>query len=425
MTVGLDVDVATLRSLYDVLILAHGASEDRRLGIPGEDLEGVLGARAFVNWYNGHPDYAADGALTGLLRRTLTEGNGADAVVLGQGNVALDCARILAKPSGDLAATDICQHAVDVLACSRVRTISVVGRRGHGQAAFTIKELRELTRIRGAACVTFPSELRAGLTEFTVKELEASRPRKRLADLVQSLPAAVADPPAPADRQTCSTEEHLQQPEQRRTVALRFLLMPRAVLPDPADPSRVGALRLERTRLEQEAESGRVVAVPTGELVELPCRLVLRSIGYKSLPIPGLPFDPRRAVVPNRAGRVVDSAAPDASPVPGLYCTGWVKRGPTGIIGTNIADARETVASILEDAAGGRLPAPTLPESLSLVNLVKGKFPREVVTWDGYRRIDEYERVRGEAAGKPREKCVDVGEMVRLAAAGGPGGPSS
>ena len=390
---------AQLQSLYDVLILAYGAAQDRRLGIPGEELEGVLGARAFVNWYNGHPDYATDDALTGLLRGLLTEGRGpVDAVVLGQGNVALDCARVLAKRSGDLAGTDICRHALDVLAQSRVGRVSVVGRRGHGQAAFTIKELRELTRIDGATCVADPGELAAGLTEFTVKELEASRPRKRLADLVQSLP-----PAAPV------TDGG------GRTVALRFLLMPRAVLPDPENPKRVGALLLERTRLEQGEAGGRVVAVPTGEEVTLPCRLVLRSIGYESLPIPGVPFDAKRAVVPNRGGRVVASAGPDAAAVPGLYCTGWVKRGPTGIINTNIVDARETVAAILEDAAQGKLPVLAAPASGASLGDVVGGIGREVVTWEGYRRIDAYERARGEAAGKPREKVVDVKELVRLA----------
>jgi NADPH-dependent glutamate synthase beta subunit-like oxidoreductase len=405
-----------LQPLYDVVILAYGASEDRRLGIPGEDLQGVLGARAFVNWYNGHPDYAADkdkgesGGLTALLRAVLTEGGGGKgAVVLGQGNVALDCARVLAKRAEDLAGTDICRHALDVLACSRVGEVSVVGRRGHGQAAFTIKELRELTRIDGAVCVVEPGEIAAGLTDFTVRELEASRPRRRLAELVQSLPARAA---AGVDGQG--------QRQQRTTVALRFLLMPRAVLPDPKDPRRVGGLLLERTRLEQDG-AGRAVAVPTGEEVTLPCRLVLRSIGYKSLPIPGVPFDARRAVVPNRGGRVVASAAADAPLVPGLYCTGWVKRGPTGIINTNIVDARETVAAILEDAAQGRLPAPVAPPTVSVVDLVEGegKGRTGVVTWEGYRRIDAFERAEGEKVGKPREKVVDAGELVRLASGGG------
>lgn len=425
VTVGQDVPFPQLQALYDVLILAYGASEDRRLGIPGEDLRGVLGARAFVNWYNGHPDYSTDEAagvagVAGVVREALTgDDGGGDAVVLGQGNVALDCARILAKRPADLAGTDICRHALEVLGAAGrgVGAVSVVGRRGHGQAAFTIKELRELTRIEGAVCVADPGELAAGLTDFTRWALEASRPRKRLAELVQTLPPLSS---SSSSSSTAAGEEGKER-QRRRIVALRFLLMPRAVLPDPLDPTRVGGLRLERTRLEEEG-GGRVVAVPTGEEVTLPCRLVLRSIGYKSLPIPGVPFDGERSVVPNRGGRVVASAESDAAPVPGLYCTGWVKRGPTGIINTNIVDARETVAAILEDAAEGRLPPPAAvgggPSSL-LDCLVGGKGRGEVVTWEGFRRIDAFERAEGEKAGKPREKVVDVGELVRLAGGAG------
>jgi len=413
--VGQDVGMAELRGFYDVVVLAYGASEDRTLGIPGEDtLEGVIGARTFVNWYNGHPEYAQDEKLTTMLRDILAQ-PGAQAAVLGQGNVALDCARVLAKQPADLASSDICEHALEVLRQSHLTTMSVIGRRGHGQAAFTIKELRELSRIAGATLVVPPEEVAQGLTPFTIAELAQSRPRKRLADLVESLPApsaAAAAAPAAAGR----------------TVALRFLLIPKALLPDPARPHRVGAIVLERARLQQEGgEGGRVVAVGTGEMIEMPCNLVLRSIGYKSQPLEGVPFDNRKAVVPNRQGRVfVDApAAPGAlaaaaaavEVVPGMYCTGWVKRGPTGIINTNIYDARETVASIVEDAGHGKLPTPSSSSSslLDVLAKVGRKKVEEVVTWEGYRKIDAYECEVGATRGKPREKVIDAQELVRIA----------
>ena len=409
VTVGVDVQVSQLRELYDVLVFAYGAAEDRKVGIPGEDeLEGVLSARTFVNWYNGHPEYAQDAKLTALVKEILMQKN-AQVVVLGQGNVALDCARILAKQPKDLATTDICEHALDVLRESHVGKVSVVGRRGHGQAAFTIKELRELSRIEGATCIVHPDEIAAGLTPFTAAELEASRPRKRLADLVQSLPPAAA-----------ATDS---EKEDTRTVALRFLLMPKAILPDPARPSRVGAILMERTRLEEKEAGGRVVAVGTGETVELPCQMVLRSIGYKSLPLEGVPFDTKKSILPNKQGRILTVTDTDTpKPVPGLYCTGWVKRGPTGIINTNIVDARETVAAILEDATQGKLNPNTKTKNLpagGLLDLLAAgqkKRPEEVVTWAGYQKIDAFEGEKGAAKGKPREKVTDTAELLRIGA---------
>ncbi len=401
--VGVDVGMADLAQVYDVLVLAYGAAEDRKLGIPGEDtLEGVVSARTFVNWYNGHPEYATDMALTGMLRDILAQ-PGAQAAVLGQGNVALDCARILAKRPEDLAPTDIGEHALEVLRQSRLGTVSVVGRRGHGQAAFTIKEARELSRIEGATLVVPPDEIAQSLAPFVVEELAQSRPRKRLADLVESLPAPAA---APRDK---------------RTVALRFLLLPKAFLPDPKHPHRLGAIVLERARLEQQPpEGGRVVAVGTGETVELPCHLALRSIGYKSLPMEGAPFDRKRSVLPNRQGRVLVVAEGGAF-VPGLYCTGWVKRGPTGIIATNIVDARETVASIVEDAQQGKLPPLSPSSSASLLEVLAAKGTKrleDVVTWEGFQRINDWETKAGEAKGKVREKVIDAQELVRIASAG-------
>lgn len=399
--VGYDVDVATLRSLYDVLVLAYGASEDRTLGIPGEDtLEGVVSARTFVNWYNGHPDYAQDAKLTGMLGEILAQAS-AQVAVLGQGNVALDCARVLAKRPADLETSDICEHALEVLRESKLAAVSVVGRRGHGQAAFTIKELRELSRIPGARLVVPPEEVAMGLTEFTIAELAQSRPRKRLTDLVASLPGPAVGGQAGEGRE--------------RVVALRFLLLPRAFLPDPRRPRRLGAVVFERARLELDGQGKRVVAVGTGETEELPCQLALRSIGYKSQPVEGLPFDNKKAVVPNRHGRVLEAASEEAVPVPGVYCTGWVKRGPSGIINTNIYDARETVAAIMEDATQGKLPFSSSSSLLEALAQAGRKKPEDVVSWEGYGKIDAWERRHGAARGKPREKVTDSRRLLEIA----------
>jgi len=383
------VPLASLRQAYDVVVLAYGAASDAPLSVPGEDLPGVLSARAFVNWYNGHPAYRDLAVDLSRTRRV---------VIVGQGNVAIDCARILAKRPDDLAGTDVAPHALAALRHSAVEEVVVIGRRGHVQASFTIKEIRELTKIDGCALHISEDELAAGKTPASDAELTDNRPKLRIVELLAKIAAEGAEGAAPVTR----------------AVHLRFLLGPTEIV---ADHGTVAAIQLAHNRLEGDAHRQR--AVPTGTSERLPCQLVLKSVGYRSEPLAGAPFDSRTRTVPNVAGRVVEraegaAAAAATTVVPGLYVSGWLKRGPSGIIGTNITDAKETVACILEDlraaaAAGGGPVAPRPP-------LAALSAP-EVVTWADYQRIDREERARGEGLTppKPREKICSVDELLRVA----------
>lgn len=376
--VGEDVELVDLRKSFDAVLLAYGASSDRELGVPGEDLEGVGGARAFVNWYNGHPDHKNDPWAEALQ-------NTEDVVIVGQGNVAIDCARVLTKTPDELRHTDITSYALDALAASRVRRVHVVGRRGHVQAAFTMKELRELTRLDDAALVAHTHELDAGATEASVEELNKSRAAKKIDALLRDTGKCLhADASGAVPQHGKSKEVHL-----------RFLLSPTGF--QAGEGARVGATVLSRSRLEGPA--GTQSAVATGEEVTLPSQLVLRSIGYRSVTVPGLSFDAQRCVARNSAGRVVGE---DGSPDVGLYVTGWLKRGPSGIIGTNIVCAKGSVKAILDDWEAGALVGAS-SDALA--------WPH-AVDWEGWLRIDAAERAAGEAAGKSREKLSEVEAMI-------------
>src|SRR5690606_22466365 len=309
-----------------------------------------------------------------------------EAIVIGNGNVAIDVARVLAKSVEELAATDIADHALEALSRSAVERITIVGRRGPAEAKFTTKELRELGELANADVEVDPRELELG-------------------------PASAAA--AAADVTTAKNVEVLQgfaaQPKlgKPRTVALRFQLQPVEVLGE----GRVTGMRFERTRLEGEP-GGPVRAVGTGELETLPAQLVLRSVGYTGVALPGLPFDDRRGVVPNDRGRVVDPAT--GAPLPGVYVAGWIKRGASGVSWTNKADAMETVEGLVEDLAAGRL-APTgtpddlAPAAVDALLAARGAEPFDAEDWFA---LDAFEVAAGEAAGRPRVKCVRREEML-------------
>uniref|UniRef100_A0A8C6CE73 NADPH:adrenodoxin oxidoreductase, mitochondrial n=1 Tax=Monodon monoceros TaxID=40151 RepID=A0A8C6CE73_MONMO len=349
VVVGRDVTVQELRDAYHAVVLSYGAEDHRGLEIPGEELPGVLSARAFVGWYNGLPEN----------RKMAPDLSCDTAVVLGQGNVALDVARILLTPPEYLEKTDITEAALGALRQSQVKTVWIVGRRGPLQVAFTIK---------------------------------APRPRKRLMELL--LRAAVEKP---------GVAEAARRAPAPRAWGLRFLRSPQRVLPSP-DGRRVAGIRLAVTRLEGVGEATR--AVPTGDLEDLPCGLVLSSIGYKSCPIdPSVPFDPKLGVIPNMEGRVVD--------VPGLYCSGWVKRGPTGVITTTMTDSFVTGQILLQDLKAGLLPSGPRPGYAAIKALLgsRGVWPVSFSDWE---KLDAEEVSRGQGAGKPREKLLDPQEMLRL-----------
>ncbi|TMW57352.1 hypothetical protein Poli38472_003277 [Pythium oligandrum] len=388
VVVGQDVHLDELKQHYHAVLLAYGASGDRALGIPGEELAGVYGARSFVNWYNGHPSFRD--LNPDLSHETV--------VIFGQGNVAIDCARVLTKSLDELKSTDISQHAIEALSKSKVKKVYVVGRRGSAQAAFTMKEIREITKLPGVACVVDPAELEQSLNAASQQEINEQRAKKRMNELLGKV-----------------AFEYESASQAERQIRLKFLASPVELLADPERPDHVGVVRVEKTRLEGDAN--RQSAKGTGEFEEIPCGLVLRSIGYKSTPINDVPFNAQRHVVTNDQGRVIDS---EQLPVAGLYCAGWLKRGPSGIIGSNIVDARETVACIMEDAKQGKLLTPPAEvatgSALSEVRrLVQMRDPKKaLVSWEDVEHLHAEEEQRGAAVGKPREKITAVDEMLTV-----------
>ncbi|XP_030683694.1 NADPH:adrenodoxin oxidoreductase, mitochondrial isoform X4 [Nomascus leucogenys] len=403
--VGRDVTVPELREAYHAVVLSYGAEDHRALEIPGEELPGVCSARAFVGWYNGLPE-----------NQELEPDLSCDtAVILGQGNVALDVARILLTPPEHLERTDITKAALGVLRQSRVKTVWLVGRRGPLQVAFTIKELREMIQLPGARPILDPADF-LGLQD---KIKEVPRPRKRLTEL---LLRTATEKPGP--------EEAARQASASRAWGLRFFRSPQQVLPSP-DGRRAAGVRLAVTRLEvslmfpkdtpfpglchpacccphspQQGVHEATRAVPTGDMEDLPCGLVLSSIGYKSRPVdPSVPFDSKLGVIPNVEGRVLD--------VPGLYCSGWVKRGPTGVIATTMTDSFLTGQMLLQDLKAGLLPSGPRPGYAAIQALLSSRGVRPV-SFSDWEKLDAEEVARGRGTGKPREKLVDPQEMLRL-----------
>jgi ferredoxin--NADP+ reductase len=360
--VGRDLSHADLTDHYDAVVYAVGAEADRPLAIPGERLPGSWPARAFVAWYNGHPDYAD-------LEFDLSHER---AVVVGNGNVALDVARMLAIEPAILAVTDVADHALDALARSSIREIVVLGRRGPAQASFTNPELRELAELDGVGVVVDPADLPSG---------DPDDPSARRN--VETLRQWAASPPADTPRR----------------IVLRFCCSPVAL----TGTERVEGVELVRNALETHAD-GTVVAVPTDVCESLPCGLVLRSVGYRGVPLPDLPFDERSGTIPNERGRIA----------PGMYCTGWIKRGPSGIIGTNKKDATETVDELLADARAARLPTPA-HSSREAIDALLASRGIEVVDEAGWQRIDAVERSRGEPQGRPRIKLATWDALLAAA----------
>uniref|UniRef100_A0A0E0CJ57 NADPH:adrenodoxin oxidoreductase, mitochondrial n=1 Tax=Oryza meridionalis TaxID=40149 RepID=A0A0E0CJ57_9ORYZ len=356
------------------VVLAYGAESDRSLGIPGEDLRGIHSAREFVWWYNGHPDMCN---LAPDLQSTDS------AVVLGQGNVALDVARILLRCRSELAATDIADYALDALRGSTIRKVYLVGRRGPVQAACTAKELREVLGLKNvhvfikeADLVTLPAD---------EEEIRNSRIKRRVYELLSK--AAIAHK---GNNNNGQKELHFV-----------FFRRPTRFLPSEDD----------------DGVAGKQVAVGTGEFEDLKCGLVLKSIGYKSLPVEGLPFDKYRGIVPNLKGRVLSSESENATVEPGLYVVGWLKRGPTGIVATNLHCAEETVAIILEDDKEGLFMGSSDSKKQGrrgLLEILEQKNIR-FVPFDGWEKIDSKEKVAGELKNKPREKITTWNELLMAA----------
>ena len=377
---GSDVEREELFARYHAVVYAVGTRSDNRLGIAGEDRPGSHAATEFVAWYNGHPDYA-DREFD-LSART--------AVVIGNGNVALDVARMLVLEPDEIAATDTADHAVEGLAKAQVEHVIVLGRRGPAQAAFTNPELLELGELRRCDVVVDPAELE--LDEHSAAWLEQ-------------------DGRAIARKNVAILREYSERPLAGKShrMELRFLRSPLEVLGDGPD-ERVSGLRVVRNRIEPDGRGG-LRAVPTGVQEVIECGLVLRSIGYRGRPLPGVPFDEGRGLIRNDGGRVTTE---DGEPIPGEYAVGWIKRGPSGVIGTNKKDASDTIAKLLEDAQAGRLNEPSEPDRDAVEPWLRPRIPG-LVTWDGWKSIDEHEVAQGEPQGRPRVKLVRVPEMIAVA----------
>jgi ferredoxin/flavodoxin---NADP+ reductase len=361
--VGRDLSHADLRRLYDAVIYAFGAQTDRRLEIPGEELPGSWSATEFVAWYNGHPDY----------QQLSFDLNVERAVVIGNGNVALDVARMLALTPEELAPTDTTDPAIEAIGSSTLREIVVVGRRGPAQASWTTQELKEMGELAGADVSVDPAELEGAAAEDT--------PTQRNLEVLR----------------TFAAREPAGKP-----VVVRFLFFrsPVALHGD----TKVESVELVRNRLEEQ--DGRLVAVATDEHETLAAGLVFRSVGYRGVGLPDLPFDERRGTIANEGGRVVGEAR--------TYCAGWIKRGPTGIIGTNKKDATETVALLLEDIAQGEVTHDegATPEAVEALLAERGV---RAVLYSGWSSIDELERTAGEKLGRPRVKLRTWDELLEAA----------
>ncbi|HEX5567923.1 MAG TPA: FAD-dependent oxidoreductase [Streptomyces sp.] len=375
--VGRDgVGTGELRAIYHAVVYCVGAATDRRLGIPGEDLPGSFSATEFVSWYSAHPDAAAHGFALGVR----------SAVVIGVGNVAVDVARFLARGADELRGTDVPQSALGALAASTVADVHMVGRRGPSRAKFTTKELRELDTLPDAEVVVRRDELALD-PEFAVPE---------------GLPAV-------ARRNAAVLDGWSRRPPlgRARRIRLRFFLRPVAVLDGPEGAVR--AVRFERT-----APDGQGGVVGTGRYEDIPAELVLRSVGYRGVPLPGLPFDRTTGTVPHSAGRVLR----DGTPSPGEYVAGWIKRGPTGVIGTNRPCAKETARSLLADADALLDRKVSAADPLAALRTSLRAVGREPVGWHGWLGIEAAERELGRRLERTRVKIPDWEGLLAAAREG-------
>jgi ferredoxin/flavodoxin---NADP+ reductase len=373
--VGHDIEVEDLERLYHAIVFTVGAETDRRLGIPGEDLPGSHAATAFVGWYNAHPDYCEEQFDLTCER----------AVVIGNGNVATDVARMLALTEEELRATDTADHAIEALAQSRVREIVILGRRGPAQAAFTNPEVKELGEMQDADIIVDPSEVELdGASQAFIESDEADKTTRVNVEMLR--------------------EFSQRQPEGKgKRIVLRFLASPVEIQGN----EKVEKIVIGRNELVDAG--GTLRAKDTGEREELECGLVLRSVGYTGVPIEGVPFDEKRGTILNDGGRVLDSH--DSGHKVGHYAAGWIKRGPSGVIGTNKKDALETIKHLLADVEAGTLLDPASPEPAAVEDLLSDRGVR-YVTFEDWQAIDEAEVGRGEPHGRPRVKFVRIEEML-------------
>ncbi|WP_101948851.1 FAD-dependent oxidoreductase [Mycobacterium sp. 3519A] len=371
IVVGDHVQAAELAERYDAVVYAVGAQADRALGIPGEDLPGSVAAVDFVGWYNAHPHYEE-------MAPDVSSGR---AVVVGNGNVALDVARILVTDPDVLATTDIADHALKSLHDRGVEEVLIVGRRGPLQAPFTTLELRELGDLEGLGDVDVIVDP-ADFADISEADLEAAP--KTVRNNIKVLRGYAERTPKGA----------------KRRIVFRFRTSPIEIKGD----GRVQSIVLGRNELVDD--NGRIVAKDTGEREEIPAQLVVRAVGYKGVPTPGLPFDERSGTIPHTDGRIAGSR--------NEYVVGWIKRGPTGVIGSNKKDSQDTVNTLLADLSGAELADVGDDYAETLVEWLLSRQPK-LITDDHWKLINDYERSAGEPHGRPRVKLTSVAELLRIA----------
>lgn len=373
---GKHISIADLKRHYHHIIYSTGTQSDRRMGIPGEDLSGSHPATQFVAWYNGHPDYRD--CKFDLSQET--------AAVVGVGNVAVDVARILCLTPGELRVTDMADYAIDALCESNIKEVFVLGRRGPSQAAFTNPEAKELGLLPGADVCVLPEEAELDDLSRASLERESDREVEKKVEILQGY--ALRKPTGKAKKLT-----------------VRFLVSPVELIGD--QQGRVSSMQLVRNEL-YETESGTLSARSSDQYEDLPVGLVFRSVGYLGVPIPGVPFNESFGVISNYKGRVIDPES--QHPITGQYTSGWAKRGPTGVVGTNKSDSVETVTCMLEDLQDGI----ALKSSASSVeDLIRQRQP-DYFSYSDWQRLDEIELANGEAAGRPRAKITCVEEMLAV-----------
>ena len=374
---GRHLSVDDLRAHYHMIIYTTGAQTDRRMGIAGEDLQRSHAATEFVAWYNGHPDYRD---LTFDLSQER-------AAVVGVGNVAADVARILSRTPEELAATDIADYALEALSASRIREVHVLGRRGPAQAAFTNPEVRELGELTGADVTARPEEVEPDELTRQVLERAPDRATQKKVEILKDF-----------SRRTPTGKP--------KRLVMRFLVSPIELLDDGR--GGVAGMRLVRNRLYATA-TGTLQPKATDEFEHLPVGLVFRSVGYRGVPLPGVPFNDDWGVILNAKGRVLD--AQSKLPLVGQYTAGWIKRGPTGVIGTNKPDAAETVTGMLEDLARDIHLRPADASPAAVERLVRERQP-QYLSYQDWLRLDEIETRRGKETGRPRVKFTRVKDML-------------
>jgi ferredoxin/flavodoxin---NADP+ reductase len=375
---GKHIHLADLKNYYHQVIFSNGAQTDRRMGIPGEDLKGSYTATEFVAWYNGHPEYRD-------LKFDLSQER---AAIIGVGNVAIDVARILSRTADELSKTDIADYALEALKNSKIKEVYLIGRRGPVQAAFTPPEVKEVGEMQDADAITLPEEMQ--LDPLSAAELATTTDAliKRKVDTLQSYASH-------------------KPTGKSRVLYIRFLLSPTELFAD--GNGRVNKMKLVRNVLVK-SDSGALSAKATDQFQELPVGLVFRSVGYRGVALPDVPFDDKGGKILNDKGRILDPGS--KSPIVGLYTSGWIKRGPSGVVGDNRKDSVETVTLMLEDLQKGATLNPANADAVSAEKLVRERQP-QFFSFADWQKLDKLEIEKGKLRGSPRVKFTSVDEMLK------------